>query len=269
MDFSCPKCKSTLKKSNTSYVCVQGHAFDIARSGYINLLPPSGNSSHGDNREMVMARHDFLNTGHYLPLVNRICALAKKHFKADAHVLDVGCGEGYYTSYIENMLKERDGRSFVSAFDISKEAVKRAARNKNISLAVASAYSIPVKDGAFDAAVNIFSPLAKEEIARILITGGIFLMVFPGEEHLFGLKSRIYDTPYKNTPAELGLEGFKLIESERVLYRMKLDRQEEIRALFMMTPYAYRTSASGRDSVFALNELSTDADFYICVYEKE
>ena len=101
MDFSCPKCKGALIEKCGTFLCESGHSFDIARAGYINLLPPSGAKTHGDNKEMVAARRDFLNTGHYLPLAERISELARIHFKKNARVLDVGCGEGYYTTKVE------------------------------------------------------------------------------------------------------------------------------------------------------------------------
>ncbi len=268
MDFCCPLCCGELLKRGNSFVCPDGHCFDVARAGYINLLPPSGGSTHGDNREMVAARRDFLNTGHYLPLAERVCELACRHFKLRARVLDIGSGEGYYTDKLEQALFLRDAESFVSAFDISKEAVRLAAKNKRITYAVASAYKIPVKDSAFDAATNLFSPLAVDEILRILNTGGVFMQVFPAEDHLFGLKKKIYDTPYKNTPSDFKLDGFRLLYNERVSYDMHLCSPEEIRALFMMTPYAYRTGTLGRNRVFALEELHCEADFYICVFEK-
>lgn len=269
MYFSCPKCFSPLIKNERSYACASGHSFDIAREGYINLLPPTGGKSHGDNKEMISARRDFLNTGHYMPLLKCICELALSYFAKFAAVLDVGCGGGYYTAEAESALRSRDGQSNVCAFDISKDAVRFAAkRNGNISFAVASAYHIPASDGSFDAAINIFSPLAKEEVRRVLRPGGIFIVAFPGEEHLFGLKSEIYDTPYRNEPAPLFLEGFELVESRRIRYGMELKSANEIRSLFMMTPYAYRTGSKGRERILSLTSLSTDADFYVCVYKK-
>lgn len=269
MFFSCPKCSGALTRKENSFICQGGHSYDIARAGYINLLPPSGKSVHGDNKEMIAARRDFLNTGHYLPLAKRVSELAVKYFSPHCRVIDIGCGEGYYTDIIESALFERDGESRVSAFDISKNAVKFAAlRNKRISFAVASAYHVPSADGVFSAAVNMFSPLARDEIYRILNTGGIFIMVFPAEEHLFGLKAAIYDTPYKNVPGSFELEGFELVESERISYALDMKEPSEIQSLFMMTPYAYRTSAVGRERVLSLERLTTRVDFYICVYKK-
>jgi 23S rRNA (guanine745-N1)-methyltransferase len=114
-------------------------------------------------------------------------------------VLDSGSGEGYYTDLVERAVFERDGTSFVSGFDISKEAVKRAAKkNPRIEYAVASSYEMPIADGAADTLYNVFSPLAIEESARVLKQGGRFIMVIPDEEHLFELKAAVYDTPYKN-----------------------------------------------------------------------
>ncbi len=269
MLFSCPKCKGILSKKGNSCVCPSGHSYDAARSGYVNLLPPSGASIHGDNREMVVARRDFLNTGHYLPLAERIAELAVKHIPTGSNVVDVGCGEGYYTEIIEKALSDKDRDTRFAAFDISKDAVRLAAgRCKNVTFAVASAYHVPASDGSFDAVINMFSPLAPEEMRRILNTGGTFIIAFPAEEHLFGLKAAIYDTPYKNTPLPTELSGFRLLECERVRYEMKLSDKEEIKALFMMTPYAYRTSSVGRERVLSLESLTTEADFYICVYEK-
>jgi 23S rRNA (guanine745-N1)-methyltransferase len=94
-------------------------------------------------------------------------------------------------------------------------------------------------------------------------------MAIPAEEHLFGLKSAIYDTPYKNEVADTELEGFSLVSKTELRYPLILNTGVDIRALFMMTPYAYRTSAAGRERVLALDELKTDAHFLILTYRKE
>ena len=94
-------------------------------------------------------------------------------------------------------------------------------------------------------------------------------MAIPAEEHLFGLKSAIYDTPYKNEVADTKLEGFSLVSREELKYPLNLDTDADIRALFMMTPYAYRTSAVGRERVLSLKSIKTDAHFLILTYRKE
>ena len=267
MKFVCPKCSLPLLESGGVAKCQGGHSFDRARGGYYNLLLSNGAKTHGDNVEMVEARRAFLDTGAYFPLADRIAELVSQYATGD--ILDIGCGEGYYTDIMEKRLTEHGFSSSVVGFDISKDAVRHAARrNKNLELAVASAYKIPVSDGAFSLAVNMFSPLALEETRRALFAGGIFIMAVPGEEHLWGLKSKIYDTPYKNELAGSALSGFELVSSERISYSLKLSSPQEVRSLFMMTPYAYRTSAEGRARVMALSELETEVSFVIFVYKR-
>lgn len=265
MNFVCPKCREPLYVSDCGTAkCKNNHSYDRARQGYYNLFLTSLGGTHGDNREMVEARRDFLDTGAYFPLASAIAQLVRE-YAGGTRVLDVGCGEGYYTDVI---LSETPGLS-ISAFDISRDAVKHAAkRNKKIELAVAGAYDMPVADGSFDVVLNMFSPLVPSEIHRALTDGGAFIMAVPGEEHLFSLKRATYKTPYKNELSDPALDGFSLIHSERLTYELKLDTSEKIRALFMMTPYAYRTRKEDRERVLSLKELTTEVDFVIFVYKK-
>ena len=266
MNFICPKCRLSLNVENGVAKCKNNHSYDRAKAGYYNLLLTNVGGTHGDNREMVEARRDFLDTGAYKPLADRVAELAAKHISGNK-LLDIGCGEGYYTDAIEKALSSR-GVS-VSGFDISRDAVKYAARrNKNLSLAVASAYRMPTGDGCFDMAINMFSPLAPDEVFRTLKAGGIFIMAIPGENHLFGLKSATYKTPYKNEVADSRLPGFELIESEKISFTLTLDTKEKIKSLFMMTPYAYRTRPEDKERVFRLEKLETEIEFIVFVYKK-
>jgi len=147
-------------------------------------------------------------------------------------------------------------------------AIKKEIINKNIELAVASAYHMPTADDSFDMAVNMFSPLAPDEIQRTLRTGGIFIMAIPGENHLYGLKSVTYKTPYKNEVSDPTLPGFELLLTERVSYSLELLGGNKIKSLFMMTPYAYRTKKEDRERVLSLDTLNTEVEFLIFVYKK-
>ncbi len=271
MDFACPKCKSALTAVGPSCKkCINNHSYDRARAGYFNLLLGVGGGTHGDNLDMVEARRDFLSGGYYSRLSERLAELVLDVTPPFACVLDSGCGEGYYTSRVEERLSERDGTSNVLAFDISKDAVKHAVRrNKNISYAVASSYDMPLADASVDTVYNAFSPLALDETTRVLKKGGKFIFVYPGREHLFTLKSLIYTTPYKNEPEDTELTGFTLISHEMLKYNIELNDSGTVRSLFMMTPYAYRTSGEGRARVLNLNSLSTEVEFCIAVYEKK
>ncbi len=268
MNFVCPKCAMPLVEEGGSARCKCGHAFDRAKAGYYNLFLSSAGGTHGDNREMVEARRAFLDTGAYKPLADKVSEIIKRYISGGA-ILDIGCGEGYYTDIIERSLSESGTCVSVSAFDISRDAVKYAARrNKNLELAVASAYKMPVADGEFDCSVNMFSPLAKGEVLRALKRGGIFVMAIPGEEHLFGLKAAAYDKPYKNTVGDSEIEGFELVSREDIKYNLTLESQNEISSLFMMTPYAYRTGRAERERIFSLDRLETLVEFVVFTYKK-
>lgn len=270
MDFCCPICRAPLAVcDNLIKRCPLGHSFDRARAGYYNLLVGSGAGTHGDNREMVESRRDFLSRGFYEPLAERVAERVLEHLPYRGCLVDLGAGEGYYTDFAERALRERDGDTNVLAFDISKDAVKHLSRrNGNISAAVASCYSAPLSDGAADLALSIFSPAAIDEIQRILAPRAKFLMVFPDEMHLFSLKCAIYKTPYKNTPAPTELSGFKLLSDEKLEYSITLSSQDEIKSLFMMTPYAYRTSPDDKARLYTRESLTTEVAFRILVYEK-
>ena len=270
MKFVCPKCMRPLTVGERGVaVCSGGHTFDRARDGYYNLLLSNAGGTHGDNREMLEARRRFLDTGAYLPLANKVAELVSRDFPEGGALLDIGCGEGYYTSIVAACLADADKSPDVHGFDISKDGVRfTAKRDKSFSLAVASAYKMPIADESFDAAINVFSPLALEETVRILRHGGRFVMAIPDVNHLFGLKSALYATPYKNKPESPELEGLDLIATERVQYTLKLKSSEEINALFMMTPYAYRTPPESRARLLSMASLDTEVEFMVFVYQK-
>lgn len=270
MKFVCPKCYGKLNiKENGTAVCDAGHSYDRSRYGYYNLLMASTGGVHGDNREMIEARRAFLDTGAYSPLADKISELASQYMANSGVLLDVGCGEGYYTEKIISSLSSFGKRADVIGFDISKDAAKYSARRcKGAEIAVASAYKMPIADSTVDLAVNVFSPLAREETHRVLKRGGKFIMAIPDKRHLFGLKSALYKTPYENEVADSALDGFSLVKEERVAYTLELADKKAIGDLFMMTPYAYRTPIEARDALSKREYLKTEIEFIIFVYEK-
>ena len=269
MRFCCPNCGGKLNIVEKSALCERGHSFDRARGGYYNLLIGQSGGVHGDNKEMVLARRAFLGEGYYAPLARYLATLVMEHTPEGGCLLDAGAGEGYYTDIIERGLFERDGRSDVSAFDISKDAVREISKkNQRISLVVAGSYHMPVADGEFDTVINTFSPLALDETRRVIKQGGHFIMAIPDEMHLFDLKSVIYDTPYKNEVADTYLAGFELVVDKPIHYTFHLENRGQIKDLFMMTPYAYRTKPSDKEKVKRLESLDCRANFRTLVYKK-
>ncbi len=270
MKFVCPKCALPLTAFDGGAAkCPGGHSYDRSREGYYNLLLGTTGGVHGDNREMIAARRRFLNTGAYFTLANEVANTVLSYMSAGDAVLDMGEGEGYYTDIVERRIKDAFGASNVSAFDISKDAVRLAAkRNKAVSHAVASSYKIPMADASIDIIFNVFSPLAIEETARVLKKDGIFVFVIPDVKHLWELKSAVYDSPYENEPKSDVPSGFGLISEKRVFYNMKLSTPDMIRDLFAMTPYAYRTGAAEREKLDLLTYLDCRAEFIVLVYKK-
>lgn len=261
--YICPKCKSVLKKQKGSFSCGSGHSYDISKDGYVNLLL-SNKKGHGDSREMLLSRKRFLEGGHYAPLASAIESEIKK--LSPKALLDIGCGEGYYTQRIKKACPECE----VYGFDISKDGARIAAkRDKGLNIAVAGAYDMPYESGAFDICLNIFSPLAKDEISRVLKPGGRFIYAVSQKDHLIELKSAVYDEVFIKEEGEDGLQGFVLEEKIPVRFMITLEDREDITALFDMTPYSKKTSPEGKKRLEELERLDVTAAFYLFVYRKE
>ena len=265
--FSCPVCHSPLLREERRYVCAHGHSFDIAKQGYVNLLRSQNAGAHGDNAFMIEARKRFLSKGYYAPLAHALATKILSYAKQDTVLLDVGCGEGYYTTHAHTALEGKNSKIY--AFDISKDALKATAKRRlDASLFVASAYEVPVLNGSVDMATLLFSPFCREELLRVLAPDGILVMAYPGVEHLWGLKQALYDTPYKNRPEDTEIEGFVLLEEEKIAKEIFLPDNETVMELFAMTPYYYKTGEKDKAKLALLSSLTTKIEFHLCVYKK-
>lgn len=261
--LACPICNKPLDKFSNVCMCEAGHSFDISKHGYVNLLPPMKKSSHGDNKEMIRARRDFLDTGHYQKLRAALTQSVSSDCKrSHALLLDAGCGEGYYTKAVSDALCCK-----VVGVDISKYALIGASKRLNgACLAAGSIYHLPVLAKKFDIALNIFAPFDKAQYLRALKDDGRLCMVIPGEDHLFELKATLYKNPYKNKPAPFEIEGFKLLSKERVTYEMDINSNQDLMNLFKMTPYYYRTDPEKKNMLSQIPSLKITADFIILQY---
>ena len=267
--FLCPHCRQPLTETEQGLVCPAGHAFDRARSGYVNLLPPRGGGHHGDDRLMVRARRDFLDGGYYAPLADALSETVLRYAQPGVRLFDAGCGEGYYTSRIREALEAADRRPRAFGADISKDALAAAGkRDRALELAVASVYDLPLPDRCCDILLSVFSPLCLPEFRRILDEGGIWVQAYPLEEHLWELKAAVYDEPYRNHPAPDAQEGFELLSRQELRYTMELPDPVTVRNLFMMTPYYYKTSRQDQEKLDRLTSLKTQAAFAVCAYRR-
>ncbi len=265
--FLCPVCGELLEISGKSYVCKNRHSFDIAKSGYVNLLLSRHGAVHGDNKLMLKARRAFLDSGFYAPLCENVSAVAAEFAKNGCTILDAGCGEGYYTTAVKKLLGEREINADIYGIDISKDAVEMASKRRcGIIYSVASVFHIPVISESCDILLTIFAPYCGDEYRRVLKKGGIMIMAIPSRNHLWELKKAIYNTPYKNEVKPYELSGFEFLESRRIRFNMTLNGKEEIVSLFSMTPYYYKTGKIEQERLNELEYLETEADFEILIY---
>ena len=264
--FKCPVCQKPLTLENRIWRCENRHSYDVAKEGYVNLLS-SGRSGDavGDNRDMARSRRDFLNKGYYAPLARAVCACLDRYSADGDRVLDICCGEGYYTAYLAERIQRE-----LYGFDLSKNMVRLAAKRKcGAGFFVANIASIPLRDKAVQAAFHLFAPFHAREFARILADDGVLLTAIPGRHHLWGLKERLYDEPYPNDEKEPSAEGFTVVERIRVRDEITLTDRADIAALFRMTPYYYHTPRTGMERLAACESLTTPIEFVIVVLRKE
>lgn len=258
----CPICNKKLSKIDRQYVCENKHSYDLNKHGYLNLLVGSSTKIHGDEKEMLLSRTQFLETGYYQPLANKLSEIIRR-LSIDT-LLDMGCGEGYYTQYIR---EHTDAK--VIGMDISKEGVLATQkRNKQAFNVVGSNADVPFMNHSFDGVLSIFAPYYVKEIQRVLKPGGYFIKVYPLQNHLLQLKETIYEEVFLN-PEEKSIQEFTKINHIEVSYEIDLKSRDDIYNLFTMTPYFHRTKQSDKDKLLKLANLTTQVSFGIDVYKNE
>lgn len=258
LQLTCPLCRLPLDRQPRTWRCAQGHSFDVAREGYVNLLPVQHKSSRepGDNPEMVTARREFLQAGHYQPLRDAAVALIAP-LRAAA-LLDIGCGEGYYTAGLATAAADSAG------LDIAKPAVRLAARRfPGITWLVGNAALLPLADASVDLVCSLFSQLQQAELRRVLAPGGRVLLVTPAPDHLWSLRQRLFDSVQPHQPDKFlgGFEGaFELQTRQEVRVPLSLS-QEALRQLLQMTPYAWKAKPEKRAALENCGSFATAAAF--------
>jgi len=258
----CPVCGKPLVFDTKTARCANAHAFDIAKEGYVNLLRSSRSGDRiGDDKLSARCRRDFLNKDYYAPLRDALCELFRDK---RGTVLDICCGEGYYTA----ALAQNPALS-VYGFDISREMVRLAAKRGGAVCFVANMAAIPVPDGAFDYAVHLFAPFNESEFARVLGPGGRLYTVIPGSRHLYGLKEAVYDTPYLNDEKLPDTHSLEFLASTKVTEKIRLASHEDIDSVFRMTPYYFHTSQKDKEKLDQRNTLDTEIEFIIGEYKKK
>lgn len=265
MDLLCPICGAPLAKRERALVCPSHHSFDIARQGYVNLLPVQQKHSQdpGDTREQVLSRRAFLDTGTYAPILEALIEAARE-YGASGELLDVGCGEGYYCAGLSQALGLP-----LTGVDISKEAVRAAAaRYKGPNWLCATAAHLPVGDERVGLLTSLFALTLPEEFLRVLRPGGLYIQVVAAEDHLLGLKRIIYDRlTHKEKHTTQELPGLTRLHSQHIAFDFTLTK-EQIPWLFAMTPHLFRIGKAGAARLAQAQALEDRASCVLNVYRK-
>lgn len=268
MPYICPICQSPLLQHLPSkgYFCKNKHHFDLAKEGYLNLLPAQYKKSKepGDSRAMMRARRNFLEAGFYQPMAQALAKIIDTHKSATTpmHILDVGCGEGYYCRQLEALAENPESLD-LHGIDIAKNAIFAAAKKQqNARFIVASNKNMPYADQYFDLLLRIYAPSNDQEITRLLKPDGLLLIVTPGPRHLWQLKEFIYKEVKEHSVDVALPAGFAQIASQRVSYKIQPDPEQRM-ALLHMTPFAWRANATTQQQIQRVHNLEIEADFIL------
>ena len=277
-NLACPIDAEQLLLEGRQLRCVNGHSFDLARQGYVNLLPVQHKRSKhpGDSKEMVVARQRFLDTGVYAPVADLLSDLLHKAIAAidQPSCLDAGCGEGYYLAHALNELRAKkagDGLNLIG-LDISKEAIIGAAkRNKDISWVVGTNRQPPLLPASIDIILCVFGFHSFQGFNKILPLGGKLILVEPGPDHLQELRRVTYAQLKKTELSKLDdafTMGFKQVGEQVLRFSTPPLANETLKDLLLMTPHFFRATQQGREAAAKLDNVSLTVDVVFRSLEK-
>ena len=267
----CPICCTDLTVYGKSYICQNHHSYDISKDGYVNLHVVQHKKSHsaGDTSISVQARKRFLMNGFYEPLRVKIGQIISN--LSPKTVLDIGCGEGYYTSVLAHHSRQ------VIGLDIAKTAIITASKTyknheigKRVVWVVGTGAVLPMANETVDVCTSLFSPLPKYEMLRVLKSEGYLLMATPAPLHLYTMRERLFDGVNLHNPTKfigrLNPE-FKLVGQWQVDSPLSLDGQN-LSDLMDMTPYAYKAKLDKKMALKCESDFKVVASFCIYLFKK-
>jgi 23S rRNA (guanine745-N1)-methyltransferase len=275
----CPVCRGALRPAGTALRCPAGHAFDVAREGYANLLVTRHRRTRmvGDTAAMVAARAGFLARGHYARLADAVAELVAQHLRARGGaaagcVVDVGCGTGYHLGRLRHrLLAGGAAPPCLFGTDVSKHAVRRAARDHpDATFLVADTRAgVPLADHAAAAVLDVFAPRDGEEFARLLAAGGLLVVVTPGPGHLAELAERVglagIQPEKQQAVAESLARWFRPRQERRLRYPFEVAGPAAAE-LARMGPSAWHLAPAALAAAERLGGITVTADFHLATY---
>lgn len=261
--FACPICQENLTLLETNFKCCNRHSFDLAKFGYVNLAPQIKQSANYD-KENFQNRQQILEAGFYQAILDAVSDLLASS-KTTTTILDIGCGEGFYS----RKLQESHTEKTFYAFDISKDSVQIAAKsepNWAVNWFVGDLARLPIKDANMDILLDIFSPANYGEFRRVLSKDGILIKVIPTENHLKEIRQRVQDQltnkEYSNQDIKEHFQEHFTILSSQTASLTKTITAEQLQALLSMTPLLFHVDQSKIDWS-QLTEITIEAEILV------
>lgn len=261
--FACPICQENLTLLETNFKCCNRHSFDLAKFGYVNLAPQIKQSANYD-KENFQNRQQILEAGFYQAILDAVSDLLASS-KTTTTILDIGCGEGFYS----RKLQESHSEKTFYAFDISKDSVQIAAKsepNWAVNWFVGDLARLPIKDANMDILLDIFSPANYGEFRRVLSKDGILIKVIPTENHLKEIRQRVQDQltnkEYSNQDIKEHFQEHFTILSSQTASLTKTITAEQLQALLSMTPLLFHVDQSKIDWS-KLTEITIEAEILV------
>lgn len=262
----CPICNAALKFEGKRCYCEHNHSYDVAKQGYVNLhvVQHKHSKQPGDTPQSIEARRAFLSAGFYAPLQQAVVEILHRY--RIENLLDIGCGEGYYTNAMQAEVMQCVG------VDIAKNAVQIAAKlNPAVTWVVGTGAVLPVMDQCIDLCSSLFSPIPEAEILRVLKPKAYLLVVTPATEHLYAMREALFEQVTAHQPEKFVAQleqHFDLLEQQVVNADLHLD-QTQLCNLIAMTPYAYKAKTEKREALQQRDALDVTASFQIYLFQKK
>ena len=261
--FACPICRENLTLVESSLKCENRHSFDLAKFGYVNLVPQIKQSANYD-KENFQNRQQILEAGFYQAILEVVSDLLSNSKNAKT-ILDIGCGEGFYS----RKLQERHPDKTFYAFDISKDSVQIAAKsepNWAVNWFVGDLARLPITDASMDILLDIFSPANYGEFRRVLSKDGILIKVIPTENHLKEIRQKVQNQltnkDYSNQDIKNHFQNNFTILSSKTASLTKPITAEQLQSLLSMTPLLFHIDQSKIDWS-QLTEITIEAEILV------